>query len=102
MTRILLMVQTGGGPVKCASPYLRPCSHWPGPLPARECGACLGTGYSIAIGVARADRWWLVEAENAKHARALIGFKSTGLHGGHIALGSEVRGGRIVASGGKR
>jgi len=102
VTRILVMVQTGEGRPKCVGEASADYRRFGMPLGSGEDRTRDWLVTMRALDAAlRADRWWLVEAENAKHARALIGFKSIGLHGGHIALGSEVRGGRVIASGGK-
>lgn len=101
--RTLLFVQNGEGRPKAWNPGREYVEHPPriqmhadawrlaNPTPAR-CGARL-------CAVIRADRWWLVECENAEAGRATIAHEPFGaaVH----RVGCACKNGRILASGGK-
>ena len=112
MSRVLLFVQTGDGRPKCVGKLASPGTVGSlGPQTASLYEHAFG--YWISPGKQgdrdRADRWWLVECENAEAGRAMIGaaVRSRGdrINPGTVVWAAAPHGGRyegrILASGGK-
>lgn len=103
MSRVMLFVQTGEGRPKCMGSYAgwsRPdfapqqFAAWRG----KEAGAKAANGgafYQALI----ADRWWLVECENAEAGRLIIALQVLKAWGAVADKARET--GRILASGGR-
>ena len=98
MSRVLLFVQTGDGRPKRIATLTRARAIFyrdVGQEPDADESLLMLTGIQSAIQQA-ADRWWLVECENADEGREHI--DSDRRRGGG---GSPLYRGRILASGGK-
>lgn len=99
--RVLLFVQNGDGQPKCASPATM---DRPALAPTWECAKLNNDGgdgnwwwfyRGAVLKMLRADRWWLVECENAEDGRVVIMQERVLPEGIVSTLG------RVLASGGK-
>jgi hypothetical protein len=101
MSRVLLFVQTSDGRPKCEyrMPAWMPWEPLAFSIP-RGSGQLPSAVAALACTAARrADRWWLVECENAEAGRALIADAALGYDSEHPMRSGHA--GRILASGGR-
>lgn len=105
MSRVMLFVQTGEARPKCVG-RVGPLGEVPWtlcPAGVKASQAEHGLSHNQQHAIDSADRWWLVECENAEDGRFVIECDREvgGVLRDHYASDGERIYGRVLASGGK-